>query len=269
MSDLPDLDTNNVSFVAYWNAIDDGGVGQIDPEETLTSSYVNSYDIYDNGVVIDYESLIGRDYGRNKLYSDGKPITVRVKTDGWFVAYLDSGSDFATQSASRISGMYDVAASWENPESVAEYSQNTLERAINDLQSELDNSGNISYNTSDVGLYNYQNESASNINGTSLFGGSSGTGGFSYTPNTTLYEAIAAGCGSSRSNFGTSGSFEGTTLFSFSGGNNNNFERHFGAVDMLANDLIPSDGTEYQSSFSTSGDSSVSNAQIVTIILWD
>lgn len=147
MADLPDLDTTAISFVAFWNAIDQGGVDAIDPEDCLSDGAIQEYTLYDNG----WE-------GEYTLPGTGNDATVRVKSDGWFVAYLDR-TEVYTQTVgdpSNIPGPWDVLFDWTNPSStVSDLENNTLERSINALAQELDNWDDILYVDSDVGLYDY------------------------------------------------------------------------------------------------------------------
>ena len=182
MSDLPDIDTSDVSYLAYYNAIDQGGpdATEVNPEEALTDGSIESYTLYDNGIVADYE------------LSTGRIATARIKTDGWIVVYLDRTADYdqETDELQFIRGPWDFINTWTNDGSNGDIENNTLERAINSLVSNLENSGDIDYHWTDVGIYNYEYTSATDV--TLLSYGEDTSDDevtFLYTDGTTLYNA--------------------------------------------------------------------------------
>lgn len=244
MSSLPDINTSGVSFLAYFNAIDQGGAGSISPSEVTTSGRVQNYTLYDNG-------LSGEFNARN-----GRTITFRVKTDGWFVAYLDRGDNFARNLKNDVPrGSWDIFNDWTYTNSADDFTRNELERCINDLVSELSNSGSVTYNPVDVGLYDYRHPSASVATGLSdyLYMKTQGTNeqtktvDFQYTDDTNLLYAVATGYAISHYNdfYNTYGNgrteFNGIVMseHEYDGGEGG------GAIDLLSRGEIPSAGTQY------------------------
>jgi len=185
MSDLPDLDTSRISYLRYWNAIDQGGVSSIDPEEVVSQSNVESYTLYDNGVT-GYITL-----------PTGRTAEFRVKNDGWFVVYLDRTRNFVQHASdpSNARGTWDIANNWtDSTSNEALSSGGSLITRLNDLAQELSNYGSITYTAADVGLYNYEYTDATNL---TLFSqidtGNSGktvTTGFIRTSGTTRSEHV-------------------------------------------------------------------------------
>lgn len=238
MADLPDIDTSQVSFIGYWNAIDDGGVPDIDPSEVTSDSSVISYDAYDNGVEGEYSLL------------DSNTATFRVKNDGWFVLYKDRTETFDTETEAELPGPWDVMYRWAEAEVATELQQNAFDYAMQSLQSELSNSGSITFNFGDTGLYNYEYPNATN---TSLFNANPGDGGggsfrFSYTSNTDIKWAVATARHDDDANsFSGSTSFVGDTSVTLTDTSqlSGSFGVHTGVVDLLGQGLIPNSGTEY------------------------
>lgn len=250
MATLPDLDTANTGFVAFWNAIDQGGVGSIDPSEALSDNGLAEYTLYDNG----FEGQ----YNLGHITSNvAQNVTVRMKTDGWIVAYTDRTNSFATESGSPPIGYWDIINDWTDYTSASSITQNLLERAINNLRQSLSNSSSMTYNSGDVGLYNYEHSSATNVTLLSGYYHISGQGfdahygytetyGFVYTSDTTrLYQAAtgraSTGGGANRDTTHSRTEFEGVTVSDTSTG-------AYGAYDVLTNGTAPNSGTEYTQS---------------------
>lgn len=255
MADLPDLDTTSAGFTAYWNAIDQGGVGTIDPEEALSDGRINEYTLYDNGwEASSYTSQTGR------------VIKVRAKTDGWFVAYMDRTESFVTQEGnqSNVRGPWDIANNWTSAGNTPNYVSNTLSNAIQSLASQLSNWDSITFNHSDVGLYNFEYSSATGITGMSNGGGGyesnySRTSGVLYTSGTTVNWAAAFGSGSGNI---PNVDFEGGDVVTNGG--------QYGALDLIAAGLIPNEATEYQ--MSTAVNTSYKDSADVTggvLFIWE
>lgn len=143
---LPELDTSEISFIAYWNFSDHGG-GEMDPTET--ESVMETFKEYSNGV--DGSIHLGQSNKQNRL------INCRVKDDGWIIAWIDATEDYTALSDNpdSLEGPYDVLNDWTNAGQNISPSQNNLERTVNRLYSALSNSGQATYNPGDVALYNY------------------------------------------------------------------------------------------------------------------
>lgn len=254
MANIPDLDTANISFVAYWNAIDDGGVSSIDPEGALSSNNISSYELYDNGVEGKYQKGFPVDTFDNDMSTTDR-VNFRVKSDGWIVTWLDRTEEYGANTLYDVNngewdplhGPWDIIYNWHNTETVGQFSPNRLELAIQDLQSQLSKSDGISFNLSDVGLYNYEYPDATTTSWFGLFQSlnndtqNSATGGLSYTSSTTLYDAYAAGINGPSNSTTSEVGFEGKTVAGTS-------DRRQGAINLIDDGLISQPGTEYQMS---------------------
>jgi len=183
MSNLPDLNKSQVSFIAYWNAIDQGGDTDISPSNVANASRVNSMTTYDNGVEGKYEIEPTRE------------ANFRVKDDGWMLVWLDQTAEFDTFRNAHIPGPWDIHRHWNkeiqygnNNTSMVESS---LERALNELRKQLDSSDVHQYSPGDVGLYNYQHPDATGVACYAMAQSDSGsdysTGTYTYTGSTTRY----------------------------------------------------------------------------------
>jgi hypothetical protein len=259
MANLPDLDTTQVGFIAYWNALDDGGVAAIDPEEMLDDSNINSYTLYDNGFVASYSNPV------NSL-----PVTVRAKTDGWITVHTDSGGNFNAsgerdpgRSFLDCSGWWNIATGPNRSTGGASLTNHVLRQSIGRLQGFLTNSGSITYNSGDVGLYHYEFPDATN---TTLAyvdqnGDNSSSGGISYTSTTTIDAVAAFGYANSKEFIDQAlSSFEGVELADAYEGT------VFGSLDAVENNLVGSSGTEY--TLTASGGGQDADSYTAVVALW-
>lgn len=163
---MPDLDPDEAGFCAYWNVIEQGGLpaSELDWSEVLNNGNINSYKLADNGVIIDY-------------YDWAWPgLTVRLKTDGWMVAYNDTTVGYDGEIVDvNESGLYgesikqrgvapegpiNIVYWWEEPgweEGLLPdgLHKNRFARAIASLQGSLSTSSQINFNYSDVGFYDF------------------------------------------------------------------------------------------------------------------
>lgn len=250
MSTLPDLTTSNIGYISYWNAINSGGVGSITASDALSDSNISSYTLYDNG----WEGK----YTINFSVGGSRDITVRVKQDGWFVAYTDRTNNYQTNNTgSKTNGYYDIAHDWTNHGSensggttISAMPVNTLERSIHSLQSQLSNSGSITYSSSDVGLYNYEYTSATTttIMGSSVGTHGSFTSGVLYTSGVTNYYIAAVGSmnGSGSSGRSSNLTFASNTIASRSKNQRGNV---IGSLDVLTAGLMsPQTESDYSAS---------------------
>jgi len=192
MADMPDLDTTNVSFTAYYNVIDNTSVDSINPETAISGSKVVSSTVYDNGVVLEYLNQFS-EFPVQVTRRDKS--TVRIKTDGWVVVTVQTGTE----------GIYD----WNNVETI-DGEQNMFRgfyqkvsdfgtlsnyagrKIISDIVSYLDNSSTIEqeYNGSDVGLWNYNSTSATNTT-VGAHNSSNGSAKLVVTNGTTVHDFYA------------------------------------------------------------------------------
>jgi len=238
MTTLPDLNTANVGYIAYWNAINDGQVGSINVSDTLSNSNITQYTLYDNGWVGRYRCPTGR------------VLSARVKQDGWFIVYTDRTNSFTTHTGSKPVGYWDIVNDWSAQDgSTQTMTNNSFERSIHSLQSNLSNSGTITYNPTDVKLYNYQYPNAGTSSIMSVqdnkhdYGSrpATFTSDVIYTDRVTLeYASAQASC-----NYTGTVAFEG---YSITGGQNS-----YGSVDLLANNLISNPRTLYSMTDSANG----------------
>lgn len=273
MADLPDIDTTQVSFIAFWNAIDQGGVSDIDPSEVTSEGNIATHTVHDNGIEGTYNSLTGR------------TINFRVKEDGWLVAWTDRTEDFALeqQSPDNVRGIWDLINDWTDPTAEGAIDTNTLERAIESLADEFSNFGSMTYNTADVGLYNYAYADATTVSHLSDARSSSGGGShdvtveFSYTSSTNLLFAAAIGAIDAHAESGgfstdnTESSFEGTNLAFFASIDPGARDQEYGAVDAIAQGLIPNAATAYGHRLRTDTNSGNGFGRTVgdVLILWN
>jgi len=200
VANLPDLDTEEIGIIAFWNATQHG-VSSIDPTDVLSNPNIISYTQYDNG--IDGVISIAR--------HDGSKVNVnfRVKGDGWFITWFPRYSvpesdeiDIvdAWSNATEPDGYYNLLWDWTDEGNNITPTQSILERAIYDLAQYLSNWSAITYSESDVGHYSYHFSEAIGIYQDSEREEclSSGTtkyfsGGLSYTSGLSLYYARAVG----------------------------------------------------------------------------
>ena len=259
MSTLPDLPTSEISYVAYWNAIDQGGVSSIDPEEVLSDGSINSYTLYDNGIQIE-------DYST----TNNPHLKARVKTDGWVIAWLDRTEEYQTDTTSPPSGYWDIINGWQDYNSASTFTDNILERTINSLRIQLSNSSGMSYSTGDVSLYNYEYPNATATTGMSLksvSGENTIQGGFSFTSSTTIKAAaaVATGWHDNASFYRPRAYFEGDLIMDAQA----EFTQEYGSYDLLNAGYLNNSGTEYVAELV--GDDGFSSGQLATIdilVLW-
>jgi hypothetical protein len=255
MADLPDIDTSDVSFIAFFNAIDQGGVQDTDPTEVTSHGNVQSYTLYDNGVEGVYTTVTGRD------------CAFRVKEDGWFVAWFNRYENYnngENTNPDDLRGPWDLLNDWADytggPDDIT---TNSLERCINALKNELSNSGSVTYSASDVGLYDYRYSSAAGITGLSYHdiaqNGNNFTNypGLQYTSGTTVHWAAATSTVHAQYVSDDGGvcdiDFEGTDItYVHNEDDSNSYagtaQTHHGNIDLISRGLIPDTDTEYTGS---------------------
>lgn len=167
MTQLPDLDTSNVGWFAYYNVInntdvvesdltgDNGGPSEL--ESMISDSNSENIDYYDNGVIVTYNGPT-------------RTVTIRFKTDGWITAHMDRTKNYRAKDESGyggIDGVHDIVH-WNDDvrydtgstdASESSLVTNTLERSINTglrQMSVYDTKISSPYNPNDVSLYNYE-----------------------------------------------------------------------------------------------------------------
>lgn len=273
MADLPDLDTTNITYLAYWNAIDQGNLLDIDPTEVVSYGAVTDYSIYDNGVqgILDLSQLLSNGTGTGGF---------RVKEDGWFVAWLTSNATtgFLDQSSVVEQTNADIMYDWTSPGSGADPTQNTAERAINGLMLELSNSSGVTYNSGDVGLYAYHEDgdvlTIAAIGDHVGEGSFSKSASFSFTSSTTVVDAWISGAiysdGALNGSYGNSQytTDQGTTITFGNHSGYNNPGSRWGAIDVIARDYISSASQDVQADASGDNTGAGSDANANVGYLW-
>lgn len=260
MAELSDIDTTTVSAIAYWNAIDQGGVADISPSETTSASNVTSYTLYDNGL----DGTLNLPNGRSANF--------RVKNDGWFVIWLDRSNDYGTSKgdADLLRGYHDIV-DWIGTDTNAPSLSNnfTPGSAIGTLVSELSNSGSIAYDSSDVGLYFYPYSGATTatVLGAAWYSNSGAspsdiTAEFSYTSATTRHHHTVTGLAEGSTYVVVS--YEGMDLADSSVPDGT----AYGAYDVLANNAAPNANTAYGTRVNWKNSNS-GTGKISTMVIWE
>jgi hypothetical protein len=262
MSDLPNLDTSQISFIGYFNAIDQGGVNDIDPTEVTNHGNVQSYTLYDNGVQGVYNTATGRD------------CAFRVKEDGWFVAWFNRYENFnngQNENPDDLRGPWDLLNDWRAFRDADDITANSLERAINALKNELSNSSSVSYSASDVGLYDYRYSSAAGITALSQADARDAnlSPGLQYTSGTTVHWGAATGVVHTADNYNGPGdvNFEATDITYNDSGEWD--AKRYGSIDLISRGLIPNADTEYTGDISTATYDSQTTGKLSCLLVWE
>ena len=245
MASLPDIPTSNVSLIAYWNATNHG-VNSISPSDVTSWGSISTTEAYDNGLEGTY----------NPPVSTNSVHHWRVKSDGWIITWVERGEgyDANTSGTSWAEGMYTTVNNWNNGGNVGRFDQNSLERGIQDLYAQLSNSGSITYNTADVGLYCYEFPQATGATCFSDYSTGGGAGGnFQYTAGTNVLYAAAGGeafAEAGGSWVSASVDFEGVTIASGSASSYSE-QRRYGAIDILEEGILNDAGQDNNLSISS------------------
>ena len=229
MADFPDLNTDVIGFIAFWNAFDHG-VSEIDPTEVLDYPGVNTFEQFDNGV----QGTVTRGYARKT-----RDLNFRVKDDGWFIIWIDRTNDFAVNSGNPPDNYGDLVNDWTSVSNASELPVTTFSAEINQLQQRLSNSGSITFDHADVGYFNFEFDTATRIglaafNISGDFSNPRKTAGIAYAAGTTRFYHAAFGAITSQGQQGRA-RFAGVTLVD---GDAN----RAGIVDVIADGLMPNAG---------------------------
>lgn len=208
MAELPDLDTSSISFIAYYNIIDQEGDDQWEADQVLTAPGIVDYTLYDNGVEGTYQIVTGRE------------VTFRAKNDGWIIAYMDRTQVYSDDGSPR--GYQDLINDYTDNDGPGYLDRNSLERAVNDMRQESDGSSTHNYDYSKTGLYNYEYTAAQGTTGLAAWSG--GTFSYTITGSTTTYRGVVYAANASR--------YEGRGNFDWNNGAWDNGEYNTGANDM-------------------------------------
>lgn len=149
MSELAALDTAQISFIAYWNVIEDGGMdpADFDPRDTIEA--METHEVFDNGV----DGTIGLTYRRVST----RFTNCRVKDDGWIIVWLDR-SKFEERDDKH--GVHDVLNDWSHNRTNIQPRRHSLARAIRHLYMAIPDWRDYNFDYSDVRLFNYEHPDA-------------------------------------------------------------------------------------------------------------
>ena len=157
MANLPDINTADVGIIAFWNAHDhlSNGADTIDP--TDCTGIFTSYSVYDNGLN-GYIDPNAKGWG-----GSGRYINVRVKNDGWTIAWIDRTNTYFYPSKlstdfgeSEHKGYYDILWDWFQYSANINSSYSTLSNMLYRLYDALSNKASFGFASTDVGHYCYE-----------------------------------------------------------------------------------------------------------------
>jgi len=177
---LPDLSTSGIGWIGFWNFLDEGGDG-IDPFEV--KSTMDTFSEFSNGV----DGIVS--YSRTNVST--LDIHCRAKADGWLIAWLPTNV---------ANPVMDIYQDWSDGQT-SYNDAGMLAYAISQMHSELSNSGQATFNRSDVSVYNYQYPDATTVsmahNKGKYNNNTSTMHSYSYiTPDSGIeFYATAAACG--------------------------------------------------------------------------
>jgi len=265
MANLPDINTADVGIIAFWNAHDHlaGGPDTIDP--TDCTGIFTSYSVYDNGIY-GYADPNAKGWG-----GSGRHINLRVKNDGWIIAWIDRTNTFGYPNKikgdfgeSGYKGYYDIIYDW-----IDQYASTNnisfISYLISLLYNALANKASFTFSNADVGHYCYEFISANVITIASSIMVINGNvlSYFQYTAGTNVYHASVSSSGYSA---------WGTSLSQFAGNNIINITlsgqyRH-GSADVLAKGWIPNSLVDYEIKTDATGNPPNTRAKTCMVIIW-
>ena len=235
MASLPNITIADIGIIAFWNAHDHRVNGaSIDPTDCIPT--FSTYTVYDNGI----DGKI--DPSAKGWGGSDRQINVRVKNDGWIVAWIDRTNTFfyPTKNAgdfgeSGYKGYYDILWDWFHYEANISSSYTTLSYMIYKLFDTLSNKAEFTFSTADVGHYSYEFTDASAISLIDICG--TQTGAIQYTTGTTLYYAAVTAA-----SWGTGKliKFDDNIINDLPGGS------HYATADILAENWVPNPLTDYE-----------------------
>ena len=148
MATLPDLNPEeDAGLLYYYKSIDTPQIDGI-----LSKGAINTYTLYDNGVIAKFDS--------GNYENARSDFTVRVKTDGWIVAYWPQNG---YQTGKELVGTNDYL--YEGAGYRFAYSIMTLQFNPKDVISDISSYVNVSgpNSLSEVGIFDYNLPDATNI----------------------------------------------------------------------------------------------------------
>lgn len=252
MADLPNLNTEQIGPIGFWNVTDHSDAETIDPSEAVKYARVESYTDYDNGI----DGTLHQEFV-------GRTFNFRIKADGWIIIWLPRSASYTTSSSiGDVNGYWDIIYDW------TEYGTANNNLPISIITHEIDQlrqqlSVDATFNESDTGLYNYEfPNSTSVIVGSELETDGTNSdisGGMSYNDYTTRHHHnVVASCYADTGEQSTV-TFGGQTIASAADG-----VESYGSTDVLADDLMPESQTVYRNDGTLTGASYMK----ITHLIW-
>lgn len=185
---LPDINTAGVSWMAYWNFLDNGA-DSINPSEA--TSAMTSSEQYSNGV----DGTIGITLGN----TPSRAANCRVKDDGWIIVWISDdvkNEGVQADKGGNLYGPIDIINDWTKPQE-SPANGNVLANKIKELKLALGNESYSQFNHSDVGIYNYENPNATNFFFAGRHDRENNTNSATVTPSSDveLHEVFLTGAG--------------------------------------------------------------------------
>lgn len=269
MATLPDIDTSNVSFIAYYNILEaQDGYDSWDPSEVASYGGVSSTTTYDNGLT-----------GSVGIPGGIRTASFRAKDDGWIAVYMTGRVEERTKTdLSQPKGEWDFLYNTEQTNRGAQRTSmnpDGLTRVINGMYNQTTISGyaDTSFSAGDVGVYNYWHKGTNvshgsiNANSTGGFDDDSSTASWSYDSGTNIVYGAAYGWLNDGQGGGNNGGIGGNnatdTLLSNSP---SSWEWHHGSEPYRWTDYGDDPGTNYHS-YANAGE--YGNTTISHIIIWE
>lgn len=195
MANLPNINTSDIGIIAFWNAHDHRVNGaSIDPTDSIPT--FSTYTVYDNGI----DGKI--DPSAKGWGGSDRQIDVRVKNDGWIIAWIDRTNtfDYPDKAAgdfgeSGYKGYYDILWDWFKNNVNVSSSYTTLSYMIYKLYDTLSNKAEFTFAAADVGHYCYEfiNANVITVLDVQATGYVNKIGNMQYTTGTTIHYIAATG----------------------------------------------------------------------------
>lgn len=252
MATLPDLPTNEILIMGYWNCSTAG----FDPPTDLTPlvEYTNvvSYEIADNGV-----DLVVSESISDML--EAQEYHVRYKSDGWLIVWIDRDTNYAANDAG--AGLHQLL----NNVAGTTLPMTTLVTELQQIWGQFPVGAPGDIAAADVAYHYPPNANATTLtvgNGQVSADGATLDAGFSYDPSAALYEVVAAGRGYQHSDTSTAwAEFNGNRFMSSSRYSN-------GSVDVLAQGLAPDPGTVYPVRAYCTDSAQGGRSEVAVVTVW-
>lgn len=228
MATLPDLPTDDILVMGYWNCSTAGFDPPTDVTPVIEYGNVTDYSAYDNGVDVTFSESNSNLHGTQEYH-------VRYKSDGWLIAWFTRDTTYAANTVG--AGLHHLL----NNVGTVTLPQTTLATVLQKIWGQFPAGSQADFGAADVAYHYPPNPGATTLTvGNAHYTGSgSDSGGFSYSPDTTLYDLIAAGRQHTTDfTYGPYTRFNGTDI-TFGDTDES------GALDLLAQNLAPDPDTSY------------------------